>query len=87
MIDATRAGGIADPAALGRPPAQPPAAEAGQPAARAGATVQVRRVEAGAPPIDEAKVTRLAAEIAAGTYRLDADAIAGAMIAELAPRR
>jgi flagellar biosynthesis anti-sigma factor FlgM len=85
MIEATRAGGLADPAALGRTPSALPPADAAAPSGRAGATAQVRRVEAGPPPVDEAKVARLAADIAAGTYRIDADAIAGAMIAELAP--
>lgn len=85
MIEATRAGGVADPAALGRAGPAQPAADAASPSARAGATAQVRRVEAGPPPVDGARVARLAAEIAAGTYRIDADAIAGAMLAELAP--
>ena len=36
---------------------------------------------AASPPVDSARVAALQAEIAAGRYRIDADAIAGAMLA------
>ena len=46
--------------------------------------VSVSRVEAGLPPVDTARVSAIRAELAAGTYRVDAERIADAMMADLA---
>lgn len=66
------------------------AADPGQPVRRIAAAAPVGgglaqaglvKELASAPPVNSAKVAALQAAIAAGTYRIDPDAIAGAMLA------
>lgn len=44
------------------------------------AAVSVKRLEAGPPPVDVARVAAIRAELAGGSYRVDAGRIAEAMI-------
>ena len=60
------------------------AEEAGQIGIAKIAQVSVSRVEAGLPPVDTARVSAIRAELAAGTYRVEAGRIADAMMADLA---
>ena len=59
-------------------PAEP--ARASEPLNLSGTAVAARALAA-SPPVDEAKVVRLRAAIADGSYKPDADAIAGKMLA------
>jgi negative regulator of flagellin synthesis FlgM len=70
----------ARPAPNGAPAAPAPAAPATDSVALSGAAAAVRDLAA-APPVDEAKVASLKAAIAAGTYTVDAQAIADKMLA------